>query len=591
MSLAGRGVKAAVALLVAGFVQPVLAQQDSIRVGDFGLIDHQGTQWTLSRLGYSKAIVIMSQANSCQQNVDLLPKYKLLRTNWEDQGVQFLLMDSAAEDNLASIQRVADVYDVDFPILLDEHQLVAKTLGVKQAGEVMVIEPSTRKLLYHGPLTSRPAQQNAVGRLRFHGDLEAALETAVSGDVASAPTAMAEIAGGCAYDFAPIISDAGRVPDYATEVAPAFIRNCARCHVEGGIAPFPMNQYLIVLGFAPMIRETLMTNRMPPMQVDPHYNHFENASYIAKQDIQTIVSWVDAGAPRGDNPVDPLAEEVTPLETKWQLGEPDYIVNVPAYDVPATGVINYFNHTIELPFEEDKWVRAVQFIPGDTRVLHHLLSYIAAPETPEGDAPISEDDVNNFLEGYAPGKADATPFPEGTGVFVPKGSRISMQMHYTTIGMPVTDRTQLGLYFYDEPPERLYETYSISHWSGGVLEIPAGETDHEMNYNYVVPEDINLYALRPHMHTRGKAFRFSAVYPDMSTEILMNVPRYDFNWQPTYRFDEPKRLPAGTRIIIDGLYDNSVYAPGVWDPEVTAVGGLQSWDEMFIGYITYTKAN
>lgn len=589
--VAGSRARAFIAALIAGCIGPVLAQDQNVRIGDFGLTDHEGTQWTLSRLGYSKAVVIMTQANSCQQNIDLLPKYKLLRTNWEDQGVQFLLMDSAAGDDLDSIQRFADIYDIDFPIMLDDAQLVAKTLGVKHAGEVIVLEPNSRKLLYHGPLTSRPAQQGNVGRLQFHADLEQALDTAVSGDVASLPTAMAEITSDCPLSFPPLVTEAGHVPDYATEVAPAFIRNCARCHVEGGIAPFPMNQYLMVLGFAPMIRETLMTKRMPPMQVDPHYNHFENASYISKKDLQTIVSWVDAGAPRGDNPVDPLAEEVKPLQTLWQLGEPDYIVDVPAYDVPATGVIDYFNHTIELPFEEDKWIRAVQFIPGDTRVLHHLLSYIAAPDTPEGDAPISEDNVRNFLEGYAPGKADATPFPEGTGVFVPKGSRLSMQMHYTTIGVEVTDRTRLGIYFYDEPPGRLYETYSISHWSGGVLEIPPGETDHAMNYNYVVPEDINLYALRPHMHTRGKAFRFSAVYPDLSTEVLMNVPRYDFNWQPTYRFDEPKLLPAGTRIIIDGLYDNSVYAPGVWDPSVPAVGGLQSWDEMFIGYITFTKAD
>jgi hypothetical protein len=533
----------------------------------------------------------MTQANSCQQNVDLLPKYKLLRTNWQDKGVEFLLMDSAAGDSLQSIQRFADVYDIDFPIMLDDSQLVAETLGVKHAGEVIVIEPNSRKLLYHGPLTSRPPRQGSISSLRFHGELEGALNAAIDGDVASVPTSIVDVNSDCALDFTAQTMPTAEVPDYAADVAPVLIENCARCHVEGGIAPFPMNQYLMVLGFAPMIREVLMTKRMPPMQVDPHYNQFENASYISKEDMQTIVHWVDAGAPRGDNPIDPLAEQVKPLETKWQLGEPDYVVEIPAFDVPATGVIDYFNHTIDLPFEEDKWVRAVQFIPGDTRVLHHLLAYVTSPSTPAGDQPVSEDNVRDFLEGYAPGKADATPFPEGTGVFIAKGNKITMQMHYTTIGVPATDTTRLGLYFYDEPPEHQYLTYSISHWSGGALEIPAGETDHEMNFNHVLEEDTMLYALRPHMHTRGKAFRFSAVYPDHTTEVLMNVPRYDFNWQPTYRLTEPKLLPAGTRVIIDGVYDNSVYQPGVWDPSIPAVGGLQSWDEMFIGYITYTLPN
>lgn len=589
--LGSRGAKAVVLAWAIGLVQPAVAAEESIRIGDFGLIDHQGAQWTLSRLGYSKAIVILTQTTSCQQNIDLLPKYKLLRTNWQDQGVEFLMMDSSEGDDLDAVRRYAEVYDVDFPIMLDESQLVAETLGVTHAGEVIVIEPNSRKLLYHGPLTSRPPATGRVGSLRFQGELEQVLTSAVDGEVASVPSAMVEVSNDCPLSFPTRAAHAGEVPDYATDVAPVFIENCARCHTEGGIAPFPMNQYLMVRGFAPMIREVLMTKRMPPMQVDPHYNRFENASYISKADIQTLVHWIDAGAPRGDSEVDPLAEEVRPLETEWQLGEPDYIVEVPAFDVPATGVINYFNHTIDLPFEEDRWVRAVQFIPGDTRVLHHLLSYITSPETPEGDQPVSEDNVRNFLEGYAPGKADATPFPDGTGVFVPRGSKLSMQMHYTTIGVPVTDNTRLGIYFYDEPPERQYLTYSISHWSGGILEIAPGETDHRMNFNYVLPEDTMLYALRPHMHTRGKAFRFSAVYPDQTREVLMNVPRYDFNWQPTYRFTEPKFLPAGTRIIIDGVYDNSKYQPGVWDPTVPAVGGLQSWDEMFIGYITYALAN
>jgi hypothetical protein len=233
----------------------------------------------------------------------------------------------------------------------------------------------------------------------------------------------------------------------------------------------------------------------------------------------------------------------------------------------------------------------VQFIPGDTRVLHHLLAYVAAPGTPVGELAVSEDNVADFLEGYAPGKMDATTFPAGTGVFIGKGQKLAMQMHYTPIGTPVTDRTRLGLYFYDAPPEHKYQTHSISHWSGGVLQIPPGEANHRMNHNYLVKEEMMLYALRPHMHFRGKAFRFSAVYPDQSTEVLMNVPRYDFKWQPTYRLTEPKLLPAGTRIIIDGVHDNSPYHPGNPDPTVTVLGGLQSWEEMFIGYITYTLPN
>ena len=559
------------------------------RIGDFGLIDQQGTQWTLSRLAYNKGVVIFTQSNSCAQNIDLLPKYKLLRTEWQDRGFEFLMLNSAAEDDRVSVQRHAELYDVDFPIMLDDSQLVAETLAVTHAGEVIVLEPDTKSVLYRGPLTT--GRIPTVALQRFPAELEQALNAAADGAIAQFDTVSLAMDNDCALEFPDRDARAAHVPDYATEIAPIIIENCAQCHVEGGIGPFPMSQYLVLLGYSPMIREVLMTKRMPPMQVDPHYNHFENANYIDQDEVQTLVHWIDAGSPRGDNPTDPLVEAVQPRVWEWELGEPDYIVDVPAFEVPATGVIDYFNNTIDLPFTEDKWVRAVQFQPGDTRVLHHLLAYVTSPQTPAGEQPVSEDNVRDFLEGYAPGKAAATPFPEGTGVFIEKGNKITMQMHYTTIGVPVVDQTRLGLYFYDEPPEQQYLTYSISHWSGGVLEIPPGAHDHRMNHNYVVSEDMMLYAMRPHMHYRGKAFRFSVVYPDQTREILMNVPRYDFNWQPTYRLTEPKFLPAGTRVIIDGVYDNSDNNPGNPDATVAATGGLQSWDEMFIGYITYTLPN
>jgi hypothetical protein len=173
---------------------------------------------------------------------------------------------------------------------------------------------------------------------------------------------------------------------------------------------------------------------------------------------------------------------------------------------------------------------------------------------------------------------------------VPKGFKLVMQMHYTTMGKEVVDRTRVGLYFHKTPPKYKYLTYPISH-GGQALQIPPGEQNYRMNSSYVLQEDTMLYAMRPHMHYRGKAFRFSVVYPDGTREVLMNVPNYNFAWQPTYRLTEPKFLPAGSRIITDGVFDNSQWNSWNPDPTVMAKGGPQSWDEMFIGYITYTLPN
>jgi peroxiredoxin len=579
-----------------GFLLAAASQADSnanVMVSDFGLIDHQGAQHQLSRLGNNKALVVITQANSCADNIDNLPKYKLLRTTWESQGVKFLMMNSTNE-SLDSIRKVATTYDIDFPIMADETQLVAENLKVAKAGEVLVIDPRSKQLVYRGPLDRAPmgggddgdtprAGAPAAPAKKISTPLADALANVVAGKPSESVTVDAP--KGCALKFPVKETHAKNVPDYAKDVAPILKQNCANCHVQGGIGPFAMNSYDIVRGFAPMIREVLLTKRMPPAQVDPHVNRFQNANYISNAELQTLVHWVDAGAPRGNSKQDPLAT-VKPIETEWQLGPPDLIVDVPAYEVPATGVIDYFNHVIDLPFNEDKYVRAVQFIPGDKRVLHHLLSYMSSPDFDRTKA-ISEENVRDFLEGYAPGKTDATVFPEGTGVFVPKGNVLVMQMHYTTMGKSVTDKTRVGLYFHKKAPAHKYLTYPISH-GGKALAIPPGASDHKMNGQFVFDQEIMLYALRPHMHYRGKAFRFRAVYPDGTSEVLMNVPNYNFAWQPTYRLTKPKLMPAGTRIVTDGVFDNSKFNLANPDPASYAVGGPQSWHEMFIGYVTYT---
>jgi peroxiredoxin len=562
-------------------------QASPTQVGDFSLIDHEGSLQQLSRLGDHKAVVVISQANSCAENVDQLHRYKHLQTTWEKQGVKFLMLNSSKDDNLDSIRRTASTYNIDFPIMYDETQLVAESLQVAKAGEILVLEPNSKQVLYHGPLDRPPAPERDDGTSSNKSapqPLADAIGKVVSGKLEGAETVNVPVTKGCELSFPVAVAQTKNVPDYSKEVAPILKENCAICHVDGGVAPFAMNSYDVIRGFSPMIREVLLTKRMPPAQVDPHVNHFENANYISNSDMQKVVHWINAGSPRGEGK-DPLTS-VKALKSEWQLGKPDLIVDVPAFDVPATGVIDYFNHTIDLNFTEDKYVRAVQFIPGDKRVLHHLLSYITSPNFSRGEA-VTEENVRDFLEGYAPGKTDATQFPKDTGVFVPKGHKLVLQMHYTPMGKAVTDKTRVGLYFHDKPPRYKYLTYPVS-FGGKNLVIPPGETEHKMTASYVFPQESMLYAMRPHMHYRGKAFRFRAIYPDGTSDVLINVPNYNFAWQPTYRLSQPKLMPAGTRIVTEGVYDNSKFNLYNPDPTATVRGGPQSWDEMFIGYLTYT---
>jgi len=556
---------------------PVASAAD--RVGNFGLIDAAGDFHQLSKYGYQNALVIVAQVNGCELNYNQNHKYKLLETTYKDRGVSFVMLNASDERN--AVKSEAQAFDYAWPIMMDDTQLVAESLGISKAGEVVVLNPSRSEILYRGPIDTQ-----GRGDEPSTTHLSDSIEKAIAGDSRTLRTTVIA-ADGCDIEFSSREMHSSNVPDYTNDVAPILAEKCANCHREGGIAPFAMNSHQMVQGWSPMIKETLMTKRMPPAQVDPQVNHFSNARYMEINELQTLVHWIDAGAPRGNSESDPLSQ--LQFREGWQLGEPDHIVYSERFTVPATGVVDYRFPVIDLPFKEDKWVRAVQFMPSERQVVHHMIARIVEPGFDRTKAA-SERGEARFLEGFAPGKDDATQFPEGTGVFIPVGHKIEISEHYTTMGREVTDETAIGLYFSNEEPEHEFRTYSLSH-GGANLNIPAGARDHRMYASYVFDDDVMVHAFRPHMHTRGKNMKFKVIYPDNSSEDLINVPNYNFAWQPTYRLTEPKMLPAGSRVVVDGALDNSELNPGAADPSVAALGGLQTWEEMFIGYFTYHNVN
>ncbi|MCW8194567.1 redoxin domain-containing protein [Proteobacteria bacterium 005FR1] len=557
------------------------------KIGDFALIDHQGDFVKISRQRFNKALVIFSQANDCRSADAQVAELRKLREQWQGKDVAFFMMNSVADQDRASLIKTAQAKSIDFPILDDSSQLIAEKLGITKAGQVVVLDPEQMTINYRGPVDSQ-------------------LSSTLKNIVAGSPAGMTEVAvkQGCDIKFPAKMAHEKSVPDYASEVAPVIEKNCAYCHREGGIGPFPMNNHMIVKGFGPMIKEVLLTKRMPPMQVDPHFNHFTNANYLSDEELQTLVHWIDAGAPRGKSAEDPLTQIKQADLRAWQLGEPDAVVKMPKHDVPATGVLDYINTTVALEFGEDKWIKAVQFIPGDPAVLHHLLTYVVAPtegfvpgqevdgdigEAPppprRGNGPASGLNSRKFLEGYAPGKVEAMTFPKGTGVFVPKGYHLAAQFHYTTNGKATEDETLLGVWFYDkgeEPKDEYLNTAVATQFT-----IPPNALDHPAKASHVFDKAIMLYGLRPHMHFRGKEMKFTAKLPDGSTKVLMNVPDYSYNWQPTFALEEPIYLPAGTEVTVSGAFDNSKYNPANPDPSKELTFGLQTWDEMFIGYFSY----
>lgn len=266
--------------------------QAADRVGDFTVIDNEGKAHQLSKYAYNKALVIVSQATGCSANQENIARYKQLRTNWDHRGVSFVMLNSDARDDRAGIRAEEAVWQYDFPILDDETQLVAESLGITHAGQVVVVDPVRMNVLYRGPLPPQPTNA-PLGEV-----LTALVADGADSRQMETVAVETEVAAGCELTFPARDVNMADVPDYETVIAPILIERCVGCHVEGGIGPFAMNSHMMIQGWSPMIREVIMTGRMPPMQVDPTVREWVNSGNIPVEERQKLIHWITAGSPR-----------------------------------------------------------------------------------------------------------------------------------------------------------------------------------------------------------------------------------------------------------------------------------------------------
>jgi hypothetical protein len=549
------------------------------RVDNFMLLDHQGRAHELYYHNDAAAVVIMVQGNGCPIVRNAIGDYQALAQRYADKypekGVRFFMLNSNLQDNRESIAREAAEYGIDVPVLVDDTQLVGEALGLVRTAEVFVIDPESWELVYRGPMHDRLTyeRQKVEPTERYLADT---LDAMLAGKPVETD---ARDAVGCLINFPERNQDHAGI-SYSDTVAPILKENCTVCHSPGGIGPWAMTSYTMVRGFAPMMREVLMTQRMPPWHADPHVGEWQADRSITPDQKRTLVHWIEAGAPRGEGP-DPLAD-VQPITSDWPLGEPDLVIQLPAFDVPAKGVVDYQFPAVANPLDEGVWIEAATIIPGDRAVVHHVLA--GSSERYDPNSEEREDNVfENYIIGYAPGVESYT-MPEGTGVYVPPGGAYQFQVHYTPTGKPATDVTRMGLYFADNKPHNFLRHQVVVD---PTIQIPPGDAAHEEAAYHPFHRDAVLYTLFPHSHYRGKASRFELEYPDGRTELLLSVPAYDFNWQRGYDFVEPKQVPAGARLIHRTVYDNSARNPANPDPERTVPWGLQSWDEMLYGAFSY----
>ena len=567
------------AVLVSLFTQAAGAAE---RLIDFALIDHNGQFQQISRYADHQAVVLFTFDASSAVVKDAIPDLKKEIEAFADKGVAFFLLAANGESDKAVLEQAVSKAGLDIPVLVDDSQLVSEELAVTRNAEVVVIDPANRMKVYQGALNNRFSAGSSQRRATEHY-LHEVLESLVAdGEVSVAAVA----SSGEAVAFPARDMHAANGISYAQDVVPIIERRCVACHQEGGIAPFAMDSHQMLQGWSPMIRETIMTKRMPPAQIDPDFLHnFVDVNYITPAEAQTLLHWVAAGAAnKGDS--DPLAM-VHREAPEWELletwGEPDMIVKIPPQEIPATGVVDYRNLTIPLNNEEELWVKGVEFKPGDRQVLHHIIAFTY------GANGVNQFDVLNQgigMGAYAPGNAPNT-FPDDVGYPLRPNGGLLLQMHYTTNGKETVDASEIGIYLHDKKPSQTVYGGSASDLN---IHIPPNAAYWPMTASKTFPKDSYLTMLGPHMHYRGLEANFKLVYPDGSEEALLNVPNYQFNWQKTYDLAEPKFLPAGTRLVYHAAFDNSDMNPFNPDPAAEITFGEQTWQEMFFGFYQYIEA-
>lgn len=381
------------------------------------------------------------------------------------------------------------------------------------------------------------------------------------------------------------LAEAGSVPTYATEVAPIVAARCTACHRPGGIAPFSLESPDDLARRARTVARAVRDETMPPWfasapAVPKH--RFANDASLSDAEKATLLAWLDAA----ERPIGDLAKAPAPRgpAPEWRIGTPDAVFEIPqAVDIKAEGQMPYVNLRVDTGFTEEKWVRAWEVVPSAREVVHHVLVFAV-----EGGRARALDEARGFFAAYVPG-GGMRIYTDGRAKRLPKGASLVFQLHYTPNGKPTTDRTKIGLVFADAPPAPEHQIRTAGIFDRN-LDIPPNAANHREGTSFTLPADVRVLSWMPHMHTRGKSFRAYAQSLDERT-VLLDIPRYDFNWQLSYDYATPVELKRGTTLVLEAVFDNSKDNPANPDPSKRVRWGQQTTDEMLIGYVEYELPN
>jgi peroxiredoxin len=550
-----------------------LAQSDADvsfdTVAQFNLTALDDSTVTISAKEDGGFTVICFLGTECPMARLYAPRLAELARQFAPHGVRFIGIDSNRQDSAEDLQRFVAEFQLPFPVANDRNNVVADQFHAERMCEVFVLDHALR-IRYHGRIDDQYRPGIARTTTTVRDDLRIALDELLAGKPVSVPET--EVAG-CLIGRVKQGAENAKFT-YCRDVAKILQANCVECHQAGEIGPFALTDYDEVVGWADTMVEVINDGRMPPWHASPEHGRFANARHMSEADKQVLRDWVAAGTPYGNAAELPASP---PQAKTWHLSrDPDQVISMRhrPFVVPADGTVEYQYFVVDPGFKEDKWVIGAEVIPGCRSVVHHCIVFVRPPDGDEFRGV-------SWLTAFVPGQRTAM-LPRGYGRYVPAGSQLVFQMHYTPNGSEQSDLSRVGLVFGDES-EITHEVYSQIGLEQE-FEIPP----HAANYTVSasprrLPDRGTLLAVAPHMHLRGKSFRLVS-RQDNAECVLLDVPRYDFNWQHVYEFAEPLPLESVGKLEFFATFDNSESNPVNPDPTQHVTWGDQTWEEMAVAF-------
>jgi hypothetical protein len=554
--------------------------------------DLSGRTWQAADLQKNKASVFFFVSTECPISNIYTPRMVEISKTYASQGVGFFLVDANRADTPATLRKYAAERGIVFPLVKDTNLALADSLIADHTPEAIVLD-GQGTVRYRGRIDDNKERARIIRH-----DLQEALDAMVAGKPVARPRTLAV---GCSiFRDRPAVNttNAANTVNYAHDVAPILFTNCVVCHRSGEAAPFALETYQQAKTWASQIKDYTTRRQMPPSKAVKGYGDFCDQRVLSDMQIATLAKWADNSAPSGDLKKT-LALPKFPPPHEWTLGKPDVVMQPDRpYHLVAEGDDVYREFVMPQVYDEDKFITSLEFQPENRAVVHHIVLYFdptgksASMDGKEKEPGYSVSGAGigvfgeQFVQAWVPG---GTPYalPKGTAYRLKKGCRVVIQVHYHKDGKVEQDQSRVSVRFAAASAvEKEMRTAALIN---PLFLLKPGNDHQEVKCGLTLPVNATVWSVFPHMHLLGREMKITAKLPDGAEKPIVWVNDWDFNWQETYRYKEPVRLPKGTRVSLVATYDNSERNPRQpTHPPAPVTWGEQTTDEMCIGFLQYT---